>query len=96
MAKHYKFLRNEVPSLLRVGNNSFLCLSAQGENCSCNGVAYSFSDVADLEAQLLNPSSTQGVNTIGNVKPETSIGLENFSIRGVCHTPNASECLPHP
>jgi hypothetical protein len=91
MAKHDKFLRNEVPYLLRMGNHSLSCRSAQGENCSCNGGAYTFSDVADLEAQLLKPSSTQGVNSIQNVKPETSIGLENF--RRVCHTPNASEAL---
>ncbi len=42
MAKHDSFLRNAVPSFSRVGNHSLSCRSAEGENCSCNGGAYTF------------------------------------------------------
>ena len=91
MAKHDVFLRNAVPSLSRVGNHSLSCRSAHGENCTCNGGAYTFSDVADLEAQLLRPGNTDGVRHIKKLNPETSTGLEIF--KRVCDTPNASEAL---
>jgi hypothetical protein len=91
MAKHDEFLRNAVPIFSRVGNHSHSCCSAQGTNCSCNGGTYTFSDVDDLEAQLLKPGDAHCVRNIQKVILETSIGLENF--RRVCHTPNASEAL---
>jgi hypothetical protein len=74
-----------------MGNHRLSCHSAQGENCSCNKGAYTISDIADLEAQLLKPGNTHNVRNIHKVKLGTFIGLENF--RRVCHTPNALEAL---
>jgi hypothetical protein len=74
IAKHDEFLRQSVPSLSIVGNHRPLCSSAQRGNCSCNGGSYTFSDVVDLEAQLVKPGNKNGVKHIHKLKPETSKG----------------------
>ena len=79
MAKHDEFLRKAVPYLSRVGNHSLTCRSAHGENCTCNVGAYTFSNIADLEAQLLKPSSTQGVNSIRNARRPLASKTSNVS-----------------
>ena len=74
MAQHDEFLRNTVPSLSGVGNHRPSCRSAQGGNCSCNGGAYTFADVDDVEAQLLRPGKI-GARTIHRVTETTAQGL---------------------
>ncbi len=66
--------------------------SVGGRNCSCNGGADTFAEVDDVEAQLLKPGKSNGLNSIRRITPGTGQGLEN--IRKVFSTPsNAPDTL---
>ncbi len=102
MAKHDEFLRQSVPSLSRVGNHRRSCRSAQGGNCSCNWGSYTFSDVADLEAQLLKPGNKNGVSGAPiRVNLNADASAVGMKIRGVPGVPQlasrsrpCSSCVP--
>ena len=76
MEEHNKFLRSGNPSLLRIKQHRPLCTSFSNGVCNCNRGTYTFSEINDVEAQLLRPGNAGG----------TSVGLENFS--RVFNTPN--------
>ena len=80
IAKDQAFLTDDNPSITRIHSHRRSCtsLSALGAYCSCNGGAYTFADVDDVEAQLLKPGKSNGVKTIQRVNPNTAQGLENI------------------
>ena len=91
MEEHNKFLRSGDPSLLRVANHRQSCKFLSGDSCNCNKGALTFSEINDVESRLLNTGTETGVKSIHHIKPETSIGLQNFT--RVFHTTNAAESL---
>ena len=92
IAKDQAFLTDDNPSITRIHSHRRSCtsLSAPGAYCSCNGGAYTFADVDDVEAQLLKPGNKNGVKTIHRVPPNTAQGLDNFRmVFGTCSTGGA-------
>jgi len=59
---------------------AFVCFTVGGGNCNCNGDAYTFSDIDDVEAQLLKPGNGNGVKAMTRVIPNTAQGVENISV----------------
>ncbi len=47
-------------------------------NCSCNGGAYTFADVDDVEAKLLKPGQPDSLKSIWRVTLGTAQGFENI------------------
>jgi hypothetical protein len=93
MEEHHRFLRSGEPLQPRVDNHRRLCTTWSGGSCNCNRGAFTFSEMDDVESQLLNTSnsSVHGMaKSIARLKPETSIGLENFSRVFPTHTATES------
>jgi hypothetical protein len=92
ISKDQAFLGNTKPSISRINSHRHSCASSRfsGGNCSCNGGAYTFADVDDLEAQLLKSESGQqdGLKSIQRVTPGTAQGLAN--IKTVFSTRNSA------
>jgi hypothetical protein len=63
---------------LRVDNHRASCASFSKGTSNCNRGAFTFSEIDDVESQLLRPGNSDRIKTI-QLKAETSIGLENFS-----------------
>jgi hypothetical protein len=91
MEEQHKFLKSGNTSLLRVDSHRASCKSFSRGSCNCNRGAITFSEINDVESQLLNTETTVKTKSIQRVRPETSIGLENFS--RVFLTPNATDSL---
>ena len=91
MEGHHNFLMSGKPSIERINNHRTTCSFSSLGSCNCNRGAYTFSEINDVEAQLLRTGNAGGTKSIQRVTPETSIGLENFS-RVFC-TPNAKVSL---
>jgi len=95
MKEHDTFLRNDEPSLERMGDHRRECNIFRNGDCSCQRGAYSIAEVRDLENQLLQTENAvekaRGTMSIRNIKFETSIGLDNF--RRVFPSPTASSSL---
>ena len=80
IAKDQAFLTDVNPSISRIDSHRRSCASfrAPGVNCSCNGGAYTFADVDDVEAQLLKPGKANAVKAITRLTPNTAQGIENM------------------
>jgi hypothetical protein len=81
IAKEQVFLRNDAPCISRINLNRPLCVSSTvgGGNCNCNGGDFTFTDIDDVEAQLLKPGNGNGVKAMILVNPDTAQGVENIS-----------------
>jgi hypothetical protein len=91
MKEHHTFLRNDQPSLESMGNHRRGCYVFRNGDCISQRGAYSIVEVQDLENQLLQTGNARGPKTFQNVKPETSMGLDNF--RRVFASATASSSL---
>jgi hypothetical protein len=91
MEEQRKFLNNSNASLLRVDNHRASCTSFSRGYCNCNRGAFTFSEIDDVESQLLKTDTESKTKSIQHIGPKTSIGLENFS--RVFLTPNAKDSL---
>ncbi len=91
MEEQQKFLNSRNKSLSRVNNHRASCTSFLRGSCNCNRGAFTFSEINDVESQLLNTETAVRTKSIQRVRPETSIGLENFSRAFL--TPNATDSL---
>ena len=82
LAKDQAFLTDDNPSISRIHTHRRSCasLSVPGAYCSCNGGAYTFADVDDVEAQLLKPGKPSELKSIRRVTPNTAQGLDNFGM----------------
>ena len=80
LAKDQAFLTDVNPSISRIHSHRQSCasFSAPGAYCSCNGGAFSFADVDDVEAQLLRSGTSNAVKSITRLTPNTAQGLDNF------------------
>jgi hypothetical protein len=80
MADDHIFLRSGEPLLPRPKNHRRSGTTFAGRSCNCNGGAYTFSEIEEVEAQLLNTEITNSkswAKSIARVKQETTGGLEN-------------------
>ncbi len=78
MKGHDTFLKNDEPSLERVGDHRIGCNIFLNGDCSCQRGAYSIAEVQDLENQLLQTGDARGPKAYKLVKPAMSMGLNNF------------------
>ena len=78
IAKDQAFLTDDKSSISRIDSHRRSCASfrAPGVNCSCNGGAYTFADVDDVEAQLLKPGKANAVKAITRLTPNTAKALK--------------------
>ena len=79
MEEQHKFLNSRNTSLLRVDSHRASCTSFSSGSCNCNRGAFTFSEINDVESQLLRPGNASGSKCIDRLKAETSVGLQNFS-----------------
>ena len=79
IAKEQVFLRNDAPCISRIPRPLCASSTVGGGNCNCNGGAFTFADIDDVEAQLLKPGNGNGVKAMKRVNPNTAQGVENIS-----------------
>ena len=91
MEEQHKSLKSGNASLLRVNSHRASCTSFSRVSCNCNRGALTFSEINDVESQLLNTGTAVKTKSIQRVGPKTSIGLGNFS--RVFLTPSAIDSL---
>jgi hypothetical protein len=79
MEEHHRFLRSGEPLQPRVDNHRRSCTTWSCGSCNCNRGAFTFTftEMDDVESQLLNTGTATGTKSIQRVKEATSIGLEN-------------------